>query len=88
MKRNLCGRLERLEQIKAATDRAKAACVPRIGPSVADIIRERLRLKGFVPTGNESLAETMARAFGMNSQELRHLMAGPVEAFNAKLQAL
>ena len=44
--------------------------------------------RGYVQTGNESLAETAARAFGMNSQELRHLMAGPVEAFNAKLQSL
>jgi hypothetical protein len=88
MKRNLCGRLERLEEIKAAADRAKAACAPRNGPSVADRIRERLRLRGFVQTGNESLAETLARALGMTPRELRHLMAGPVEEFNAKLQAL
>jgi hypothetical protein len=56
--------------------------------TAAQILRERLRLRGFEPTGNESLAETLARAFGMDSQELRHLMAGPVEAFNAKLQSL
>lgn len=88
MKRNLCERLERLEQAKAVADRAKAACTPPSGPSAAEIIRERLRLGGFEQTGNESLAETLARAFGMNSQELRHLMAGPVEEFNAKLQSL
>ena len=88
MKRNLCGRLERLEEIKEAADRAKTALAPRSGPSVADILRERLRLKGFVPTDNESLADTMARAFGMTPRELRQLMAGPAEAFNAKLQSL
>lgn len=88
MKRNLRDRLERLEEIKAAADRAKAACTPPSGPSAAERIREHLRVRGFVPTGNESLAETLARALGMNSQELRHLMAGPVEAFNAKLQSL
>jgi hypothetical protein len=71
MKRNLCGRLERLEEIKAAADRAKAARTPPSGPSVADIVRERLRVRGFVQTGNESLAEAMARAFGMSIRELR-----------------
>jgi hypothetical protein len=70
MKRNLCGRLERLEEIKAASDRAKAARIPPSGPSAAEIIRERLRAHGFVETGNESLAETMARAFGMSTREL------------------
>lgn len=88
MKRNLSERLERLEEIKAAADRARAACSAPDGLHVAEIIRERLRVRGFVQTGNESLAETMARAFGINSQELCHLIAGPVEAFNAKLQSL
>jgi hypothetical protein len=45
--------------------------------------RPRLRA-----AGNESLAETLGRAFGMNNHELRQLIAGPVEAFNAKLQSL
>jgi hypothetical protein len=80
--------LERLEEIHASSVRAHAASSAPGAPSVAEIIREHLRIRGFVPTGNESLAETLARAFGMNSQELRHLMAGPVEAFNAKLQSL
>jgi hypothetical protein len=88
MREKLSRRLVRLEAIQAAAVRAKAACAPRVGPSAAEIIRERLRIRGFVPTGNESLAETLARAFGMNSQELRYLIAGPVEAFNAKLQSL
>ena len=88
MKRNLCERLERLEEIRAAADRAKAASAPRVGPSLADMIREHRRLKGFVQTGNESLAETLGCAFGMNNHELRQLIAGPVEAFRAKLQSL
>ena len=37
-------------------------------------------------TGSESLAETTARAFGISGQESRHLMTGPVDAFNAKLR--
>jgi hypothetical protein len=79
--------LEHLEKVHTAAIRAKeAASAPRI--NVCEMLRERLKAHGFVQTGNESLAETIARAFGMNSQELRHLMAGPVEAFNAKLQSL
>jgi hypothetical protein len=88
MREKLSRRLERLEEIHAAAIRAKAARSPPGAPSVAEIIRERLRIRGFVQTGNESLAETTARAFGISSQELRHLAAGPVEAFNAKLQSL
>jgi hypothetical protein len=88
MREKLSRRLEHLEQLHAATMRAKAAEPRPGGLTAAQILRERLRLRGFIPTGNESLAETTARAFGMNSQELRHLMAGPVEEFNAKLQAL
>jgi hypothetical protein len=88
MRVKLSRRLERLEETHAAAIRAKAACSPPGAPSVAEIIRERLRIRGFVQTGNESLAETLARAFGMTSQELRHLMAGPVDSFNAKQQSL
>ncbi len=68
--------------------RAKAAEPRPGGLTAAQILRERLRLRGYEPTGNESLAETLARAFRMNSLELCHLMAGPVEAFNAKLDSL
>jgi hypothetical protein len=68
--------------------RAKAA-EPRPGRlTAAQIIQIRLELRGFFPIGNESWAEVTARAFGITSQELRCLMAGPVEAFNAKLQSL
>jgi hypothetical protein len=88
MREKLSRRLEHLEKLLAAATRARAANSRANGPSTAEIIRERLRLRGFVPTGNESLAETLARAFGMTGQELRHLMAGPVDAFNAKLQSL
>jgi hypothetical protein len=87
MREKLSRRLERLEEIKAAADRAKAAsAVP--SRSACEIIREHLKSHGFVQTGFESMAETTARAFGMNSRELRILMAGPVEAFKAKLQSL
>ena len=71
MRDKLSRRLVRLEQIHLAAVRAEAACAPPIGPSVAEIVRERLRVRGFVQTGNESLAETMARAFGMRNRELR-----------------
>jgi len=87
MKEKLCRRLVRLEEIHAAAVRAKAASAAPSG-NVCEIIRENLQAHGFVQTGNESLAETTALAFGMNSQELRHLIAGPVGVFNAKLQSL
>jgi hypothetical protein len=88
MREKLSRRLEHLERLHAAAMRSKAAEPRPGGLTAAQIIRIRLGLRGFVQTGNESLAETTARAFGMNNQELRHLMAGPVEAFNAKLQSL
>jgi hypothetical protein len=88
MREKLSRRLEHLEQLHAAAVRARAA-EPRPGAlTAAEIIQIRLRLRGYFPIGNESWAEVLARAFGMNSQELRHLMAGPVEAFNAKLEAI
>jgi hypothetical protein len=87
MREKLSRRLERLEEIKAAADRAKAASAEPTR-NVSEMIRQHLSSRGYVQTGNESLAETLARAFGMNCQELRHLIAGPVEAFNVKLQSL
>jgi hypothetical protein len=84
MREKLSRRLMRLEEIHAAAVRAHAASSAPGAPSVAEIIREHLRIRGFVPTGNESLAETLARAFGMNSQELRHLMAGASGGFQRK----
>ena len=87
MREKLSRRLEHLEKTRAATVRAKeAAAAPRM--NVCEMLREHLKAHGFVQTGNESLAETTARALGMNSQELRHLMAGPVEDFRAKLLSL
>ena len=85
MREKLCRRLVRLEEIHAAAVRAIAAsAVP--SRNVSQFVREHLSARGYVQTGNESLAETTARAFGMNSQELRIVMA--VEAFKAKLQSL
>jgi hypothetical protein len=88
MREKLSRRLMRLEEIHAAAVRAQAAEPRPGGLTAAQIIQIRLGLRGLFPIGNESLAETLARAFGMSSQELRHLMAGPAEAFNAKLQSL
>ena len=73
MKEKLSRRLARLEEIHAAAVRAKEASeVP--SRNVSEIIRARLKAHGFVQTGNESLAETMARAFGMDCGELRNYL--------------
>jgi hypothetical protein len=88
MREKLSQRLEFLEKRHAAALRAKAADPHPSGLTAAQILREGLRRRGFVQTGNESLAETTARAFGMSPREMRSLMAEPVEAFNAKLQSL
>ena len=66
MREKLSRRLEHLEQVHAAAVRAKEASVVA-SINVCEILRERLKAHGFVQTGDESLAETMARAFGMNS---------------------
>jgi hypothetical protein len=87
MREKLSRRLLRLEEIHGAAVRAKAAS-SEPSRNVSEFIRQHLSARGYVQTGNESLAETTAHAFGMNSQELRSLLAGPVEAFNAKLQSL
>jgi hypothetical protein len=87
MREKLTRRLVRLEEIHAAAVRAKAASAEPT-KNVSEMIRQHLSSRGYVQTGNESLAETLARAFGMNSQELRHLIAGPVEAFKARLLSL
>jgi hypothetical protein len=58
-------RLQRLEQI-SAWKQASAPC-----PSPAPRIASWLASKGFVPEGNESLAEVMGRAFGWTMSELR-----------------
>jgi hypothetical protein len=70
MREKLSRRLEHLEKVHAAAIRLQeAAAAPRI--NVCEMLREYLKAHGFVQTGNESLAETMARAFGMNSGERR-----------------
>ena len=87
MKEKLSRRLVRLEEIHAAAVRAREAS-EEPSRNVCETIRQHLSARGYVQTGNESLAETTARAFGIDSQELRRMLAGPVEAFNAKLQSL
>jgi len=88
MREKLSRRLVHLEQLHAAAMRAKAAAPRPGGLTAAQIIQIRLGLRGFFPIGNESWAETTARAFRMTSSELRSLLAGPAEAFNAKLDSL
>jgi hypothetical protein len=87
MREKLSRRLVHLEEIHAAALLAKGAAAE---PSrdVTEMIRQHLSARGYVQTGNESLAETLGRAFGMNNHELRQLIAGPVEAFNARLHSL
>jgi hypothetical protein len=70
LREKLSRRLLRLEEIHATAVRAKGASSQGVGPSAAEILRERLKVHGFEPTGNESLAETTARAFGMTTREL------------------
>jgi hypothetical protein len=74
MREKLCRRLLRLEEVHAAAVRAQEACSQR-GPSAAEILRERLKVHGFEHTGNESLAETIARAFGVSPRELALYLA-------------
>jgi hypothetical protein len=88
MREKLSRRLVRLEEIHAAAVRAQAAEPRPGGLTAAQIIQIRLGLRGFFPIGNESWAEVTARAFGITSPELRSLLRGPVEAFNAKLDSL
>ena len=87
MRDKLSRRLERLEEIKAAADRAKAVCSVPDGPSIAEIIRERLSVQGFVQTGNESLMETMARAFGMSNRELHRYLEARAAGATPALQS-
>jgi hypothetical protein len=68
--------------------RAKAENPRPGGLTAAQIIQIRLGLRGYFPIGNESWAEVTARAFGITSPELRSLLVGPVEGFNAKLNSL
>jgi hypothetical protein len=61
----LSRRLQRLERT-LAWKQPRPPC-----PSPAPEIARWLASKGFVPEGNESLAEVMGRAFGWTMSELR-----------------
>ena len=63
--RALRRRLQRLEQTPAWQQPAPPC------PSAVPQITQWLASKGFVPEGNESPAEVMARAFGWTMSELR-----------------
>ena len=66
--KTLAKRLARLETRFGAM--AEAMRKPDV-PSGAQVIAERLSAWGIVREGNESLAETTARAMGISCQELR-----------------
>ena len=72
MKEKLSRRLVRLEEIHAAVRAKEASEVP--SRNVCEMIRQHLSARGYVQTENESLAETMARAFGMDCGELRNYL--------------
>jgi hypothetical protein len=65
MNKALSRRIQRLEQ-KSASQRAVEPC-----PSPAPQIAQWLESIGFVRESNESLADTMGRALGLNNLELR-----------------
>jgi hypothetical protein len=81
--KKLSRRLLRLEEVHTTAVRAKKASSQGVGSSAAEIVRERLKVPGFEQTGNESLAETTARAFGMTTRELD----GYLEERTAAIQA-
>ena len=88
MREKLSRRLQQLELVHAATMRANAEDPQPGGLTPAQILQIRLGRRGYFPIGNESWADTTARAFGITNREFRNLLAGPAEAFNAKLNAL
>lgn len=64
-------RLERVElQMRPALEAMRKAAVPE-GPPAIEVLRANLARLGIEPEANESLAETTARAMGINCQELR-----------------
>jgi len=67
VKHSIQKRLQSLEKINAFALKPRTA---PSGPSVAEIIRERLRTLGIEQGPKESLAETTARAVGMSCSEL------------------
>jgi hypothetical protein len=81
--RAISRRVHRLEgQLRPALEAMRKAAVPP-GPSAAELIRANLARMGIDQQGDESLAETMARAMGISCQELRrylHLRALAVDA--------
>jgi hypothetical protein len=66
-------RLEQLEQINAR--RAAAQRVTVTGPSASETIRKLLHASGFEEQPHESLAETLCRALGITSAELRNRLS-------------
>ena len=73
MKLTIHKRLEQLEQISAK--RASAQRAAETGPSASGTIRNLLRACGFEQQPHESLAETLCRALGITSGELRNRLS-------------
>jgi len=64
-------RVRRLEeQFRPMIEAMRKAAVPE-GPPAVEVLRANLARMGIEPEPNESLAETTARAMGINCQELR-----------------
>ena len=72
--------LERVEEkMRPALEAMRKSAVPEGTPAV-EVLRANLARMGIEPEPNESLAETTARAMGINCQELRQqlmMRAGP-----------
>jgi len=68
--RAISRRLERIEvQMRPALEAMRKAAVPE-GPPTVEVLRANLARMGIEPEPSESLAETTARAMGINCQEL------------------
>lgn len=72
MKQQLHRRLAELERVSEARERENP---PDSGPAAIEIIRHYLRSRGFEQGPTESLAETQARALGINCRELAQRLA-------------
>ena len=76
MKANLDRRLKQLEQVRAADLEAERYLKQeQEGRSFVEGIREMLRVNGFEPGPDESLASATARFLGISYDELRSQLA-------------
>ena len=71
MRQNIYRRLEELERIHTAVRQAEAYLS---APSGAEVMRALLGLYAAEPLAGESRAETLARAAGLGTRELKDLL--------------